>query len=222
MLEDRVQFALDNFLIPNYFIETNSYYELIEEDKNGKSLLKLQVGTENNLCMQHYDSSKVKKCNFLRNDRDLYMQKCIDHFILRKRHNEWELHMIEMKTTVGFRTWLNIKYKMRVSYLNIKALAVFLGISLQDENIFAYTTYEKENFDVLKMDSPSISLPRIGDRAVNPKKEEWDADCINIPIMVSDDNPYNFKTSIKLQHTKILMNRSSDGKRLEQEWSLKN
>ena len=221
MLEDRVQYALNKLIIPNYFVETKSGYELIEEDKNGRSLLKLQVGTEDNLCVQNYDSQKIKKCTFLREDKDLYMQKCIDHFILRKKQNEWELHMVEMKTTIGFWTWFNIKYKMRASYLNIKALAVFLGISLKDENIFAYTTYEKESFDVSKMDSPIVALPRIGGRAVNSKKEEWDADCINIPIMVSANNPYDFKTFIKLQHTKILMNRSSDGKRLEQEWSLK-
>ena len=74
MLKERVQFALDNFLISNYFIETNSYYELIEEDNNGKSLLKLQVDTKDNLCMQHYDNSKVKKCNFIRDGKEFHMR----------------------------------------------------------------------------------------------------------------------------------------------------
>ena len=215
MLEERVLFALDNFLIPNYFIETNSYYELIEEDKNGKSLLKLQVGTEDNLCMQHYDSSKVKKCNFIRDGKEFHMRNFIDHFILRKYNNFWELHMIEMKTTVGFRTWFDIKYKMRASYLNIKALAVFLGISLQDDNIFAYTTYEKENFDIKSMDSQRILVPKVGNRAINHKKDEWDAGFITIPIIPSDNS-----TFVKLKHKKIKMNRSDDGKQLEGETTL--
>ncbi len=124
--------------------------------------------------------------------------------------------MIEMKTTIGFRTWFDIKYKMRASYLNIKALAVFLGISLEDENIFAYTTYEKENFNIMDMDSPRILLPKVGDRGINFKKEEWDAGFITIiPIM-----PSNRSTFIKLKHKKIKMERSNDGKILEGETTL--
>ena len=210
MLKDRVLFALDNFLIPNYFVDKKSYYELHENEKTGKSLLKLQVGTEDNLCMQNYDNAK--KCNFLSQDNKNHMQQSI---IIKKSNNVWELHMIEMKTTINLATWFNIKHKMRASYLNIKALAVFLGISLHDENIFAYTTYEKENFDIKSMDSQRILVPKVGSRAINHKKEEWDAGFITIPIIPSDNS-----TFVKLKHKKIQMNRSNDGKQLEGETTL--
>ena len=221
MFDERLQFALDNFLVKDYFVKMDSSYNLTEKGNKKEnikpSLLTLKVGTEDNLCVQHYDIKP--RCSFLNNDDKIGMQKCIDHFILRKREGHWELHMIEMKTTVGFFTWFDVKYKMRTSYLNIKALAVFLGISLEDENIFAYTTYNKNVMKIADMDSPKTILPKIGGRAIDLKKEEWDADFINIPI-IGSDNPYDFKTVIKLKHTKIKMYESNDGKQFEGIFSL--
>ena len=221
MFDERLQYALDNFLARDYFSKINSSYCLIEggneKEDIKSSFLRLNIETEDNLCVQNYDFKP--RCNFLSNDKANGMQKCIDHFILRRCGKKWELHMIEMKTTVGFRTWLDIKYKMRSSYLNIKALAVFLGISLEDENIFAYTTYHKDAMAISDMDSPRTLLPNVGGRAIDPKKEEWDADCIYIPI-IGSENPFHFKTFIKLKHKKIKMNESNDGKRFEGIFSL--
>ena len=107
MLEDRVKFALDNFLNPEYISVAKSSYDLIEKDEQGKSLLVLQVNTEDNICVMNYD--KVPPWAFISNDSRLNMRKCIDHFILRKYNGHWELHMIEMKTAVGFKTLNNIK-----------------------------------------------------------------------------------------------------------------
>jgi len=116
-----------------------------------------------------------------------------------------------MKTSIGFETWNNIKYKLRASYLSIKAVAVYLGITIRDENITTYTTYENdEKMAISKMNDPKVTLPRVGGKAIDVKKDEWDAGFINIPLIVSESNPYDFYTTIRLQHKKILMNRAED------------
>lgn len=113
MIEDRVQFALEKFLTPNYFSVPDVTYELMKHDSLGKSILKLNVGTIDNLCRQNYDNPRPR-FSFIRTDNS-----------------------IEMKTTIRPGTWDGVRRKMRASYLKIRALAVFLGIELSDEHVFA-------------------------------------------------------------------------------------
>lgn len=207
MLDERVKFALDNFLIltpPN-----NSYkisfsemcYELTEQNEEGKSRLILDVGTENNLCVTNYDG--VPTWKILRKDGKFSIRKAVDHFILRKNCDHWELHMVEMKRSVGRKTWFNIKEKVRDCYFTIRALSVFLGISFRDEDIFIYTTYLND-----KMDSDdnraSIRLPT-GERAIS-SADEWNNNCITVKLLdfTSEENPAVFP------HTRIKMNCSNN------------
>lgn len=203
MIEDRVQFALEKFLTPNYFSAQAVTYELMEHDSLGKSILKLNVGTVDNLCRQNYDNPRPR-FSFIRTDDSYGMDHCIDHFVLRKRDDYWELHMIEMKTTLGLRTWEGIRRKMRASYLKIRALAVFLGIELSDEHIFAYTTYERADFSINQTLDPRIFLPSFGQRANKLGNTEWLENCIYLPITEP-------KISVKLPHRGIQMRRNEEG-----------
>ena len=210
-MEDRINYALKNFLNDNFRYASNSLtYTLFETDKLGKSRLIVQVGTAENICVTNYDN--FPKWGIVNTSKKIHMSKCVDHFIFKRNQlGIWELHIFEMKTSVGFRTWSDIKYKLRSSYLSIKAIAVYLGIKLSDENITVYTTYENdEKMEVKNMTDPKVILPRVGGKAINAKKDEWDAGFINVPIIVSESNPYDFYTSIKLRHSKIQMNRVED------------
>lgn len=60
------------------------------------------------------------------------------------------------------------------------------------------------------MTDPKVILPRVGGKAIDTKKDEWDAGVINVPVIVSESNPYDFYTAIKLRHRKIHMNRVED------------
>ena len=212
MIEERVNYALKNFFKPETFtyISGLTSYEIREDSKKGKTRLIVNVGTTDSICFNNYDS--FPKWKILSEKSKVGMKKCIDHFILKKNISGiWELHMFEMKTSIGFETWQNVKYKMRSSYLSIKALAMYLGISLQDSNITTYTTYENDKFNLNYMTSPNIIIPRIGGKAMDSKKDEWDSNVMNVPIIISADNPYNYKTFVKLKHQKIKMNRADDG-----------
>ena len=216
MIEERFLYALDNFLRPNYFVDKSSNYELTEDTKDGKSKLLLHVKMKDNFLVAHYDCEKEHpKCNFVRQEREYHMKKCIDHFVLVKRDNVWQLHMIEMKTSVGYLTWEDIKYKFRASYLNIKALMVFLGISVTDENIYTYTTYEKDCMNSINNDNPKILPQALGGYAIDPKRE-WNNGYVKIP-MVETKGKEQF---ITVHHKKVKMKRSDENSQLEGELTI--
>ncbi len=141
-IEGRVQYALDNFLKPEYFESQKETYELLEKDNAGKARIFLNVGTSDNICVKNYDD--IPDWEILREEKIFHMRKSIDHFILRKIVGVWELHMIEIKKTVSSNTWQDVKLQMGISYFKIKALLTFLGISVQDENILMYTAYSED------------------------------------------------------------------------------
>lgn len=211
-MEDRINYALKNFFTEKFVYELGtSSYTLLEKSKKGKTRLFVNVDTEESICFNTYD--KFPKWEILVDRETTGLKKCIDHFILKKNSEGiWELHMFEMKTSIGFKTWSSIKYKLRSSYLSIKAIAVYLGITIRDENITAYTTYENdEKMKIENMTDPKLILPQVGGKAIDAKKDEWDAGFINVPVIVSESNPYDFYTAIRLRHSKIFMRRAEDG-----------
>jgi hypothetical protein len=108
--------------------------------------------------------------------------------------------LIEIKSSVGNRKWTEIKGKYRASYLNIKALSEFLGISIS--NVYTYTTYEKEVFVTIEnLADPKTILPLLGEKAIDPKKDEWDE---NIVIL-------NFGEKLIFPHKPVEMRRNSSG-----------
>ena len=203
-MEERVAYALKNFFTDKFIYEANQLsYELSETDKYGKSKLLVNVSGNENICVKNFDDTS--KWGIINGSKKLSLNKCVDHFIFQKNSSGfWKLHVFEMKTSVGFRTWQNIQYKMRPSYLRIKALATYLGIPITDANITVYTTYEHDKF------ISQTYLPKLGYRVFDVKSEEWDADCIRVPMIVSEDNPLDFKSFIPLHHKKIKMRRNND------------
>ena len=187
MYNTRMMYAIYNFIEEDYFLPMKEEYELKETAESGKSILKVTLEGEN-ICVEEYD--KKKRCGFLREDKKFGMQKCIDHFLLKKNGLSWDLYMIEMKSNVGDKTWRVIKAKMRTSLLNINALCVFLGIRI--DNIYSYTTYEKECFTTPENTAdPKSLLPLFGEKATNYKRDEWDRNVIKIKIDEIVTLPHN-------------------------------
>ena len=172
MLEARVKFALEHFLKAQYFSEPACSYELEELEDTGKSVLSLQVGTTDNLCRTNFDDEKWRpRFSFVKTDKPDGLDKCVDHFILKKSDGHWELHMFEMKATVGLRTWHDVRHKMRASYLKIRAfffpllgnfdlnveqdewLAGFINLPMAtDESTGRYESFVKIRHQSIKME----------------------------------------------------------------------
>jgi hypothetical protein len=191
MPTDTIKYAIDNFIEEKYVLYKQSEYELFENDEGGESLLIVNV-EEESICVTNYD--KKKKCSFIREDKKYGMKKCVDHFIIINKNGLWQLHMFEMKTTVGTQTWNNIKLKFRSSYLNICALCVFLGITIDET--FAYTTYSKEKFDDIKNTAnPSTMKAPLGFKPPQKAIDEWNEGKVTL----------NFGYSKTFDHIKIKM-----------------
>ena len=207
MIEERVQYARDNFFVEGFFAENAVRYELKEKETSGQARLILSIGTEDNICVENYD--KKQNCEYLSEKSGL--KKAVDHFVLVKRQDYWELYLIEIKKTVDSDQWTKIKYQMRSSYLNVRAITQFLGISLADEHIYAYTAYGNDCMDSKQTTNPRLLAPRLGERAIDPKKDEWDSGYINLPLV----NSASGKILAKLHHKKIQMTRRNSNSQLE-------
>lgn len=207
MIEERVQYARDNFFVDGFFAENAVRYELEEPAQSGQAQLILSVRTKDNLCVENYDAKE--KCEYLNNESGL--KKAVDHFVLVKQEDYWELHLIEIKKTVGHKTWNRIKDQLRASYLNIKALAAFLNIDLKDKNICAYTAYGTERLQELDKTNPRAILPNLGERAIDEKADEWDSGCVYVPIIKEPQK----RTLVKLKHVPVKLNCSDENSRLE-------
>lgn len=194
MYTDRVQYAIDNFIAADYFLDMQYNYHLKEEKDSGKSDLDVTIKSDN-LCIYNFDEKK--KCNFIRQEKKKGMRKSVDHILFEQIDNGWRLHLIEMKSSVGYNTWLeSIKPKVRTSYLTSLAIADFLGIKIS--NIVAYTTYDEEKFSAnSNKTNPRTFVPRLGKKARDPLKDEWEKDQMFLEL----------GEELKIAHKKIKMNK---------------
>lgn len=207
MYNQRIQYALQNFIVDQYFLPMDDKYCLKEEKDSGKSSLNVKIKNPN-LCIFDFDNKK--KCNFLRTDRKKGMQKSVDHILFENDFEVWNVHLIEMKSTVGYKTWLeSIKPKVRTSYLTALAIADFLGIHIKD--VIAYTTYETERFSTEEnLENPKAKVPMLGVAARNPLRDEWNKDCMYLDLGVEK----------MIQHKKIQMVRNISTNVLEGELNI--
>lgn len=58
MIEERVQYARDNFFVEGFFAENAVRYELEEPAQSGQAQLILSVRTKDNLCVENYDAKE--------------------------------------------------------------------------------------------------------------------------------------------------------------------
>lgn len=170
MYNKRVRYALDHFIMDRYFLPMSNTYHLKEEEESGKSDLNVTV-INRNLCICGFD--KKKRCDFLRTERKYGMQKCVDHILFEEQPNGWRLHLIEMKSSVGYKTWIEkIKPKVRTSYFTALAIANFLGIRVREA--VAYTTFEEEKFgDIVNKANLKAKVPELGKVARDAYTDEW-------------------------------------------------
>ena len=96
-----------------------------------------------------------------------------DHVLFEHMEAGWRLHLFEMKSGVGYKTWQeSIKPKVRTSYFTALAIAEFLGIRICE--CMVYTTYENEKFNMVNQGTnPKTMIPRLGCAARDPYEDEW-------------------------------------------------
>lgn len=199
MLDRELKQKIDTFILKDYFTTDQALYQLIEEEDTGRSQLDVSFPTTSNiLCLPNYDNKH--RCEFLSWPEKHGMRKCVDHvFLYKASSGKWVILLIEMKTSVGDNTWIDIKKKVRASILNIKALAAVLDLPI--ERFLVYTTYENLLFKNPSPENPVERKQHLG--VPSTKEDEWDQERIKINLL----NP----SRDEFHHTGIQMNRQVIG-----------
>ncbi len=83
-----------------------------------------------------------------------------------------------MKTGMGNQTFEHVRAKTRANYYSVKALCVYLGIQLNDDDFDVYVTYEELRGQA---DPVQLKVP-VGERPHNAIKDEWEKNRIIIQI----------------------------------------
>ena len=188
-----------NFIVDGFFDDVSKEYKLTEDKDSGKSEIIFPCKSEKNLCISNFDGDgKPTILPFFKGDADLHLRKRVDHVIFELNQNQkFDVHLIEMKTTVGSKTWIEVKGKFRASYLTVKAIAAILDYEI--ENFCFYTTYEKVSLES-KKENTVTRKARLGQAAIRPE-EEWAGNKFGL----------NIGDRLSFKHKPIQMTRNSDG-----------
>ena len=196
-MNKKTEFIINELLVDN-FIEKETNEILLEETEDtGKSSLKIQLKSIDNLSIKNVDK-KNTQMNFFQDSKNKSMNKRVDHIIFEQIScDKWKLHLIEMKSSVGNDKWIDIKGKFRASYLVARAIAAMLELDIQET--YMYTTYEKVSF-VLSETMPAARRLKVGGEYVKPQ-EELDGAAFSL----------NFGEKIRFIHKPLRMVRNSQG-----------
>jgi len=185
---DKLQFAISK-LIESRYLESDDNvsgcliqnekqsYILIETKDTGYTELTVMV-PRTNVCITEFDN--FPKWGIVNLNREIGMGKAVDHVVLTQSDNgKWNAYLIEMKTSMGAQTFEHVRQKTRANYYSVKALCVYLGIQINDDDFYVYVTYEelKKPVDTAVLKAPLGIAPK------NVIKSEWERNriIINIP-----------------------------------------
>lgn len=168
-----------------------------ETEDTGKSILELQFSSSKNLSIKNVDK-KNTQMNFFVSNKKESMYKRVDHIIFEcLDNNNWKVHLVEMKSSVGNDKWIDVKGKFRASYLLVQGIAAMLEMNLA--KTYMYTSFEKTCFN-LPETIPVARHLQIGRRHIRPQ-DEWNGGKFTL----------NFGNNIPFIHIPIQMKRNDKG-----------
>ena len=191
------EFIIKDLMVQDFIVHEDREVLLAETDETGKSELCVQLASDDNLCIANQDKKKTDVL-FFQAGKEKSLFKRADHMIFEKRQgNQWKLHLIEMKGSVGQEKWVEIKGKFRASYLVAQAIAGMLGLDISEAVM--YTTYERVEFSHSGT-MPTARHGRLGIPQVR-MEEEWEGSRFGL----------NFGERISFNHIPIKMKRNMNG-----------
>lgn len=193
-MNEKRRYVIENLLLDDFIESESEVIQLEEKEESGKSLLEIHLKEKENLSIKNIDMKNTQMCYFKR-DKNLSMYKRVDHIIFEHvSDDDWKLHLIEMKSSVGRSKWIEIKGKFRASYLWAQGIAAMLDINIVSTHM--YTSYEKVQLTV----SGTLPTERrllVGEHYVK-MEEEWNGSKFAL----------DFGTKIYFEHTPIQMIRN--------------
>lgn len=125
-------------LLDEHLVFMDDHQLLLEEKKtDGEAKLLLQL---QNPCIL-FSKLEDKKLRYFKN------QKCADYILYEWKENSWGMHIFELKRSVGFSSWEQIKEQAKGAMQNGLAIAGFLGIQVSLENTYLYSVYRNDKIN---------------------------------------------------------------------------
>lgn len=190
------EFIINELMVKDFIECEQNIIRLEETEDSGKSILEFRLKSGDNLSIKNVDFKNTQMC-FFEKSKMKSMFKRVDHIIFEHlADNDWKLHLIEMKSSVGNEKWIEVKGKFRASYLFAQGIAAMLEMCIVDTCM--YTTYENVHLS-LPNTMPTARRLRLGEKQVKPQ-DEWDG----------SDFGLNFGVRIKFMHKPIPMKRTGE------------
>ena len=196
-MDEKRKFILKELMVENFAEWEKEIIQLEEKEDTGKSLLNMKLKSQSNLCIKNVDK-KHTELYFFQTNKLKSMFKRVDHIVFEHLKNDkWNIHLIEMKSSMSTEKWTEVKGKFRASYLLVQGLAAMLEMPI--EEVCMYTTYEKVIFS-LPDTMPSVRRLMLGQKLIKPEYE-WNSNNVGL----------NFGTTINFKHKPIQMQRNEEG-----------
>ena len=190
-------YVIDELMVDGFIDRTGKRILLKETDDTGQTDLLFELDSEQSLTIKNVDK-KNTNLMFFQTTKTKSMFKRVDHIVFENvGDNIWRVHLVEMKSGVGSKTWMETKGKFRASYLLVQGLAAML--EMQIEEVCMYTSYESCDFEL----SDTMPVERrvlVGEKHVKID-DEWNGK--NFVL--------NFGERIKFKHNAIKVVRNQDG-----------
>ena len=133
--------------------------------------MSLKLLSNQNFSIRNVDK-KITIIHFFDEKKGMY--KSVDHIVFENLgNNDWKIHLIEMKSSVKYNKWIEVKAKFRASYLLVQAIAAILSMNIKE--LLMYTTYEKCNLDKPET-MPTARRLFLGQKYVDPLDERQGTD----------------------------------------------
>lgn len=191
------EFIIKELMTPDFISQASNCIILEELEETGRSELQVHLISKESLCIKNVDK-KHTEIYFFNKEKGKSLFKRVDHIIYEHlSQNNWKLHLIEMKSSVGFEKWIEIKGKFRASYLLAQGIASMLEMNIAETCL--YTTYERVDLKQPSSTMPTGRRPLVGVPQIKPV-EEWSGGKCGL----------NFGVRMAFQHTPVQMVRNED------------
>lgn len=183
MFQGELQKRLD-LLDGNLVFTSDSQIHLKEKREQGKADLTLNL---KNPCIL-FQGLEDHRLGYFRN------QKCADHLLFEQKSDGWMLHIFELKRSVGEKEWKKMKDQFRGAIQNALALAGFLDITVDMDEICVYSVYRNDKLN-------DVSNPvKLRYQMYDREQRKCAEDCQD---WNEDEVLLNFLNIEKLKHNKI-------------------
>lgn len=136
MFQGEIRKRLD-LLDSNLVLTSNKQLHLEESSEQGKADLILNL---QNPCIMFKDLEN-KKLDYFKN------AACADYVLYEQCENIWKAHIFEMKRTISKKHWMHMKEQFKGALQNALAIAGFLGIEMDIDDICMYSVYRNDKLN---------------------------------------------------------------------------